>query len=85
MNVSSIPFPLPKLLSRLAGAKVQLLFNLASFFKKNFFLFLSPLKKIKTKLKPKSHPAKKPKFLSVGEGKDTNLFPFCANVFSTFF
>jgi hypothetical protein len=74
MNVSSILFRRPQPVFRLAGAKVQLLFKPASFFKKNFFFFSPRLFSV-------FNPCNELPSLSVREGKDTIFSLYHANVF----
>lgn len=64
-------------LIRLAGAKVQLFFNLASFFEKIFWLFF--LKHLPNIFKNLYAP-----ILSFRVGKDTNFTFYYPNLFLTF-
>ena len=75
MNVS---FFFSSLLFQLAGAKVQLFFNLASFFEKIFWLFF--LDHLPNIFKNLYAP-----ILSFRVGKDTTFTFYYPNLFSTFF
>ncbi len=75
MNVS---FFFSSLLFQLAGAKVQLFFNLASFFEKIFWLFF--LDHLPNIFKNLYAPT-----LSFRVGKDTTFTFYYPNLFSTFF
>ena len=65
-------------LIRLAGAKVQLFFNLASFFEKIFWLFF-------LNLLPNIFKNLHSPILSFRVGKDTNFTFYYPNLFLTFF
>jgi hypothetical protein len=81
MNVSSLFFAsLVSALRRLflkAGAKVQLLFKPASFFKKKFSFFQAAFSKFQV--------LNLSQFLAVWEGKDKFFFLYNPSLFETFF